>query len=597
MTISRNAPCPCGSGKKFKQCCGKSNDRKPGVAALLLEAQQLQQAGRLQQAAALYQQVLAADPNQPDALHQFGLLMQRGGALPQARAMMERAVQTRPGDPVFRYNLACALYAMNAWPEAESQTRECLRLQPEWVEAKVTLATILKQTGRLTDAIALYQEALKKQPDHVVGLHNLGLALHEDKQHEAALAPLQRLLTLTPHQAESRFAFADALKFSGRFDEAQAELERILRLAPKHENALRGLADLLQLKNDMSGAEPLYRSILARSPENADIHLGLATCLLAQGKIAEGWQEYAWRMQRVFAGGFTKKRPFAHSWWQGETLTGKALLTWGEQGIGDEILFAGCIADAIQAGASVALECAPRLQTLFARSFPEIEIFPRPGQPYEAPVAALQTRVFDLQCPTGDLARWFRPSVEHFQIEAGFLRPDATRVAFWKNWLAAQDGQFSLGVSWRSMARDSVRNSFYTDLNQWGAIFRTPGISFINLQYGECEEELLEAEQLFGVSIHRPPGLNLKDDLDEAAALTRALDLAIAPKTSVFAMAGAVGTPTWLLNLDCDWTMLGTDHMPWFPSVEVFAKSWDEPWEPLLGRVAERLAEWVSSDE
>jgi Tfp pilus assembly protein PilF len=462
-----------------------------------------------------------------------------------------------------------------------------LRSQPDNVDALNLLGTLALQGGRPDMAAQALQQAISIKPDVGIYHSNLGNALRALSRLKEAETQYQEALRLMPDYAHAYSNLGVCLKEQNRMEEAVASFRKALELDSQNPRAWGNLGNILRDLGRFDEALPCLEKDVALNPEFAESRFRLAGCLLAQGNLKRGWEEYAWRFRKEEYP--MPARPFTPPPWQGEPLAGKSLLVWSEQGVGDEILFAETVRDAVQSGAKVWLECDPRLVPLFARSWPGATVVARS----DPPSPELSQRTFDFSTPAGNLARWFRSSVDLFPTEAGFLHPDATRVAFWKNWLANQGARFSLGISWRSMQRNADRNSYYTDLNQWGAIFKTPGVTFVNLQYGECEDELLEAERLFGVSIHRPPGLNLKDDLDDAAALTRGLDLVIGPKTSVTAMAGAVGTPTWLLNLDNDWTMLGTDAVPWFPSVQVFLKSWDEPWEPLLGRVAERLAERV----
>jgi hypothetical protein len=115
-------------------------------------------------------------------------------------------------------------------------------------------------------------------------------------------------------------------------------------------------------------------------------------------------------------------------------------------------------------------------------------------------------------------------------------------------------------------------------------------VQFINLQYDECSAEITAIKRVLGVTIHRWPTCDLRNDLDDAAALTAALDLVISAPTAAGELAGALGTPAWRVTDERDWTMLGTARRPWFPSMEVFARSPRELWSDLLARVATRLA-------
>jgi tetratricopeptide (TPR) repeat protein len=557
MSISRNAPCPCGSGKKYKQCCGQSGGHAPAspatnVAALLQQAFTLHRSNRLEQAEAIYRQILAQQPDQPDALHLLGQVAETTGRQALAIDLVSKAVARKPGEALYRVSFA-RLLQKDKPEEAETHARKALQLQPSLHEARYFLANALKYQSRQEEAVTEYRQVLAAQPEHLGALNNLGSSLNDLHQFGEAFACLEKFFARQPNAYDSICGMANVLRNMGRFEEA----------IPFHERAL--------LMHD-----------------EVEMRFGIGLCALGMGRLDRGWLEYETRFLRREETATARVVNGQH--WQGEPLSGKRLLIWGEQGVGDEILFAAEIGDAVAAGAQVTVLCEPRLQALFARSFPQVDVRTRHARGYTAPAHSLpDVSEVDFDIPASSLARFFRPRLEDFPLRASFLVPDPYQVSRWKTWLGSLPDGLKIGISWRSMLRGAERNHFYSDLNQWGAIFALPGISLVNLQYGDCREELAEAEKQFGITIHQAPELDLKNDLDGAAALTRALDAVIAPNSSVFAMAGAVGTPTWLLNLDSDWTMLGTEGVPWFPAVKVCRKDWQAPWEQALQIVADDL--------
>ncbi len=525
MTTGRNAPCPCGSGKKYKRCCGAGTvptQKKASTDDVLAIAYQRFNAGDLPGAEVLCRQALAVTPRNGSAVQLEALIAQRKGDLPTAIRHMRKALELDPRSPAFAGNLGTFLCQMGETDEGEQYFKQALALDPSDVRALNNLGNLEKDRGNLDAARRHYEQALAIKPDYLGALISLANIYRDTGQFAKAGACYQRALSLVPGDPDIRFNAA--------------------------------LMDLMR------------------------------------GDLVAGWTGFEARFNMQTCA--ISRRPFAHPNFQGPenvALAGRTLLVWGEQGVGDEILFASQIDAARQAGARVVLECEPRLKSLFARSFPGVEVIART----DPPSGRLLQGDIDCQAPAGSLARWFRSTLDSFPRQRAYLEPDPQRIDHWRAWLAALGATESLkvGISWRSGLRLGARNWYYTDLNQWGEILRTPGVVFVNLQYGECREELEEARRLFGVEIHQASGLNLKDELDDAAALTRALDLVIAPNTSVFAMAGAVGTPTWMLNLESDWTMLGTERMPWFPGVTVYLRRWGEPWEGVLSRMALALAE------
>jgi hypothetical protein len=227
--------------------------------------------------------------------------------------------------------------------------------------------------------------------------------------------------------------------------------------------------------------------------------------------------------------------------------------------------------------------------SLYARSFPGAEFIPKRDPPHER----TQGAEIDWQTPIGSLPRWFRPTLASFPRTGGYLVPDPQRVAFWTQRLAALGPGPKVGIGWRSSRRSTARNLHYSDLDQWGAILAVPGVSFINLQYDECRAELAAARAQFGVAIHDWADLDQMNDLDEVVALMSALDLVIGPTTTPQIMAGALGTPTWMLLTEfINWKNLGTDGWPMFPSLRPLWRPRGTPWRIVLDQTAERLREW-----
>ena len=123
----------------------------------------------------------------------------------------------------------------------------------------------------------------------------------------------------------------------------------------------------------------------------------------------------------------------------------------------------------------------------------------------------------------------------------------------------------------------------------------TPGISFINLQYGDCEEELAQAKREFGVEIWTPPGIDLKKDLDDVTALCVALDLVVGFANASFNLAAAAGAPAWLISTPGSWPRLGTDRYPWYPQARVFVPATYGGWDEVMAQIAEAMGEFANA--
>jgi hypothetical protein len=128
----------------------------------------------------------------------------------------------------------------------------------------------------------------------------------------------------------------------------------------------------------------------------------------------------------------------------------------------------------------------------------------------------------------------------------------------------------------------------------WGPILKTPGVRFVNLQYGKCEDELAHARELHGVEVQVIDGLDLTNDIDGGAALSAALDLVISAPTAAAACAASVGTEVWFLTAGRTWPQLGTDEYPWYRKSHVFSPAKFADWSELMPRIGEHLAAFAS---
>jgi hypothetical protein len=202
------------------------------------------------------------------------------------------------------------------------------------------------------------------------------------------------------------------------------------------------------------------------------------------------------------------------------------------------------------------------------------------GAPFVTDAAAV-----DYWVPIASLLRRYRRTVDAFPPRERFLSADDARVAHWRKVLdEAAPAGLKVGVLWKSLKTDPRRMRHFSPFDQWKSVLQTPGATFVNMQYGDCTDELAQAKAELGIDIWQPPGLDLKNDLDEVAALSVALDLMIGPPNATTNISAACGGDVWLI---------GTDRYPWYPQVRAFVPERFNDWEPVMADVAAALAKRV----
>jgi hypothetical protein len=267
--------------------------------------------------------------------------------------------------------------------------------------------------------------------------------------------------------------------------------------------------------------------------------------------------------------------------WDGQNLSpGERLMIWREQGVGDEIRFAALVPLLPQSVRNnLTLECDHRIVNLFARSMPEVRVR-----------SESQTiSDFNYHLPIGSLPRLLMSSVDFLRDAPPLLDPDPADVAKFADRLAEHRGNKLVGICWRSHKLSATRNKKYTALEDWRSVLSIPGALFVNLQYGECEEEIQQIESELGIRILRWPDLDLMNDFCGVAALIKNLDLVVSISSAVVPLAGAVGTQTISMTRQ-NWVLLGeTNTYPWFPSVKPVVVPHVEAMAAALPVVAERV--------
>ena len=553
------------------------------VDSLLVDARHEIQHGGMESAEKLCRQALAIRPHEAEALHLLGVVLGQTGRNERAVELIQEAITLNPADAMAHTNLAVALHALGRSEEALGHLEKADERAPESPHTLRNYAVVLSDLGRWWEAATYLERWQKQEPNNAVVYRWIGDWHSRQNLRQQAVPYYLKALELDPGELDAAGNLGACLVDGGQRESALALLCKIVELNPEHAGAWSNLGVAAKNLGDLNTALRCFDRALTLEPGDAKSLWNRSLCLLGMGRLAEGWTDYEWRWK---AGAVPRELPSVQPQWEGSDPAGKTILVWAEQGLGDQIAFSSLLPDLMRAGARCVVECQWRLVNLFQRSFTGAEVLPM----CEPPHPRMRQPDIDFQLPMASLARWFRPTVEHFPNHRGYLVPDPMHVAQWRERLSALGEGLKVGICWRSGMSRGIRSTYYSQLSQWGPILTTPGIEFVNLQYDECGEELKEAEDLFGARLHGWKDMDIKNDQDRLAALITTLDLVISAGTAVDQMAGAVGAPTWVLMRGAgDWWGLGTDHSPWYPSARSFQCGASEAWEPMIARMASEL--------
>ncbi|MBT5941860.1 MAG: hypothetical protein HOG95_18175, partial [Rhodospirillaceae bacterium] len=280
--------------------------------------------------------------------------------------------------------------------------------------------------------------------------------------------------------------------------------------------------------------------------------------------------------------------------WQGEDLADKTILVWSEQGVGDEIMFANTLPELVQNAEKVIIECNDRLVPVFERSFDSVTAVAR----QEPPDSKIENAAADFQIPIGSICKFYRKSVEEFPSDrAGYLTADSDLTAEIKARYAALGDGMKVGISWRS-GNPIVGHQRSIPLEFWDEILSSDGCQFVNLQYGDVDEDLAGVLERTGVQVFKDDAVDPLTSAEEWFAQIQALDHVISVDNSTIQVSGSLGIPTWtLLSEVPEWRfgLKRLDHL-WHPSIRVFRQQKKGSWDLLMGEVAFTFAALLENE-
>jgi predicted TPR repeat methyltransferase len=275
-TPSRNQPCLCGSGKKYKHCCANAQAKGASgaarmptepVAGLLDEAVKLHTQGRMHRAEAIYRRILQFHPEHADAGQLLGLVRHQLGDHTTAHALISKALLTQPDNAVFHNNLGEVCRALGCFDEAAEHYVRALSLQADFAEAHRNLGLAYLDGGQSDRAVSHLTETARLFPRQIGSYWALGLAFARRGDPDAALAAFERGLALEPAHPTLLCAKGIALRALGRPELAIEHYVRAIGIQPDVAELHHNLALVYQQQGQREAAIACLERELALRPK------------------------------------------------------------------------------------------------------------------------------------------------------------------------------------------------------------------------------------------------------------------------------------------------------------------------------------------
>ena len=332
------------------------------------------------------------------------------------------------------------------------------------------------------------------------------------------------------------------------------------------------IPNLWQQLGDKERCVKAYNKLLEARPELIEPQWNYSLALLAMGELAEGTRRYEsrWKWDDFPS----SKRRFSSPQWKGEDLKGKSIIVWGEQGVGDQLLFLTLLPFVLeQKPAEVIVEVSTKLVPLVERWYPEVKVR---DDLVKDTVGQFIYDNLDFQIPSGSLMGILFSATgsicgkrRHLVVPEN-IRDELLPVSF-------KNKRVIVGVSWRSHWVTETRSGNYLNVHSIVQLreLLPSNIGFVCLQYRLTNEE---RDLLSGYEDIFIPDADFFENVDSNALYAGCCDLVFTAATVVLQLAGIYGRPilTWLPKQD--WVLLGQEHYPWFDNVVVVRGDpyWDQ---------------------
>lgn len=459
-------------------------------------------------------------------------------------------------------------------------------------ETDAQAAKQFAERGDYDSAYTIADRWLKHNPEDVGFLNNMVYCLLATEKTTIAYNMAKRVTQLAPKMAAGWMNLGMAANDLWLDDEAVRYYKRGLKLSETDKSRSMFCVNLSSVLVDVGRfeeAEKYCKQALKYNPDSVKAKANLGFCQLAQRNWQEGWKNYRYCMGSEWRPRYTYND---EPEWDGK---GKGVIVLsGEQGLGDEISFASMVPDmlawAAENDSRVILDCEPRLEGLFKRSFPGAKVYgTRRAKHLNWDEEDQQV---DYSIHAGQIAEYFRTSDGSFP-GSPYLTPDPVRVLQWKA-LFEDAGKPVIGIAWRGGIPKTGAKFRQWDLEQLLPILESlPGARFVSLQYKPAGKEIAAFKEKYPhIDLVEYPHGTLTNDYDDTVAMIAAMDHVVCMQTAVTHVAGALGVPCWVfVPQNSQWRYgQGTEEYIWADSVRIMRQKTRGEWADVIKAAAEELS-------
>jgi tetratricopeptide (TPR) repeat protein len=471
-----------------------------------------------------------------------------------AADLMKRSLMINPNQPQIQSNLGTYYLEKNKLEDSLESFEKAILLQPDNSFYFSNKAKVLGEMLDFNNAINFYRKAIKLNKNNFSAYFNSAVLLNKNARYFEAINVLDELVKINSNLPETYYSLAITYENLCQPDKAIDNYLKVLTYEGNHK------ADEVSLFKEENYIET---------------HFNLSLLYLNKKFFMKGWQEYEYRDAVIKPPEFIKKikKPLNISFKDN-------LLIWGEQGVGDQIIYSSMLKELDYSNITLAID--QRLIPIYKRSFSKINLVDLKSlisNPIE----------FDAHIPLASLGKYFRPDEKSFRNQpTSFLKPDIKKVNFYKNLLSSK--KIKCGISWRSK-NEKIGQETSLSLSQLLPILTNNKLEFVDLQYGDNESEKKQLFESHNVDFINTD-LDKFNNLDDLIALIDACDLVITSSNVTAHFAGSIGKKTYLMvsnNIGNIWYWHDEKSSCWYPSIKIYRQTKPGDWSSTIKKIDKEI--------
>ena len=557
-----------------------------------------------------YEKSLELKPHNIDALNNTGIVFSALGKYPQAEKCYELGLELEPRSQKLLVNLANLKLHNQKFEEAEKIYISILEDDANKEINYYNLGNCYLEAEQYDKAVKVYEQALDLNPEYFPAFNNLGLALRKVGLYEKAIHIYLRALDSSEDKASIYFNLAKCYEDQKDFENAIKYFKQAVQLNPELKGSYVNIGDILWKLGRIEEAKNYYRLVSTNDAargiyytnhslkmiaerefdkakrylniasqivdDNAEIHYNKSHVYLLTGEFEQGWREYEWRLKRDDFPARKLSKPVLNT----KDISGKKILVYDEQGIGDSIQFVRYLKLLKKMDATIIYECYDLVHDLY-KDFDCVDTFlehsnDEPNIDYDYQISLLS------------LPYYFNTRIETIPGAIPYIFAEDKLIEKWKE-RTTSNRKIKAGIVWAG--RPTHKNDKFRscELKKFSNLFSNEDVEFYSLQKGDAVNQITTFNNRV---------INLSRDinsLSDTAAIIENLDIVITVDTSVAHLAGAMGKEVWVLIAYIpDWRwLIDRDDTPWYPSMRLFRQDKKNDWTGLFNKVEKELADKV----